>query len=289
MYVVVTKYAYLGRTNNWNLWASSSAPQSGLPGPVNGPDPNFRNSGTTNDLLGIAYGNSTFVAIGTAGTIITSTDGITWTGRTSSTTNTLNAIAFGGGVFATTGAGGIILTSPDGITWTSRASGTTNLLRGIAFANDRFIAVGVNGTVAMSGGTASTGTVANISTRSIIEAGDNPMIGGIIIQGGNKTVIIRAIGPSLTAFGVSNALADPTLELHDSTSLIASNNDWQTTQIGGIISGSQVAAIQSSGFAPTSPKESAIIATLAPGNYTAVVRGVNGTTGTGLVEVYALP
>lgn len=289
MYVVVTKYAYWGRTNNWNLWASSGPPQSGLPGPIGGQDPNFRNSGTTSDLLGVAYGNATFVAIGTAGTIITSPDGITWTSRTSGTTNTLYGISFGDGVFVTAGAGGTILTSPDGITWTSRASGTTNLLRGITFANHRFIAVGVSGTITISGSAATSGIVANISTRSIVEAGDNPMIAGIIIQGGNKTVIVRAIGPSLTAFGVTNALADPTLELHDSSSVIATNNDWQTTEIGGIITSSQVAAIQSSGLAPTSVKESAIIATLAPGSYTAVVRGVNGTTGTGLVEVYALP
>ena len=130
----------------------------------------------------------------------------------------------------------------------------------------------------------------NISTRAFVQTGDNVMIGGFIIQGtGLKTVIVRAIGPELSAFGVPNALADPTLELHSGTgALLASNDNWQTTHIGGIIPASQVSAIQTSGHAPTQPSESAIIATLPPGNYTAIVRGKNNTTGVALVEVYDL-
>jgi hypothetical protein len=117
------------------------------------------------------------------------------------------------------------------------------------------------------------------------------MIGGFIVQGTQPdTVIVRAIGPELIPFGIPNALADPTLELHNGTgTLIASNNNWQTTIIGGIITSSQVSAIQNSGHAPTQPTESAIIATLPPGNYTAIVRGVNNTVGVALVEVYDLP
>jgi len=102
-------------------------------------------------------------------------------------------------------------------------------------------------------------------------------------------VIVRGIGPELTPFGVPDVLADPTLELHDGTmALIASNDNWQTTIIGGIITANQVAEIQNSGHAPTMATESAIIATLPPGNYTAIVRGVNNTTGVALVEVYDL-
>ena len=90
-------------------------------------------------------------------------------------------------------------------------------------------------------------------------------------------------------FGITNALADPKLELHDGNqALIASNDNWQTTIIGGIIAGDQVGAIQNSGHPPTQPSESAIIATLPPGNYTAIVRGVNNTVGVALVEVYDL-
>src|SRR4029077_12055 len=130
----------------------------------------------------------------------------------------------------------------------------------------------------------------NISTRSFVQTGANVMIGGFIIEGGGpKRVIVRAIGPELTQHGVPNPLADPTLELHDSTgALIASNDNWQHTIIGGIITSNQVAAIRASGHAPGDPRESAIIATLQPGNYTAIVRGVNATTGVGLVEVYDL-
>jgi hypothetical protein len=80
------------------------------------------------------------------------------------------------------------------------------------------------------------------------------------------------------------------LELHDGNgALIATNNDWQTTQIGGIITSDQSTEIQNSSHAPSSPKESAIIAMLPAGAYTAIVRGVNGTTGVGLVEAFTLP
>jgi hypothetical protein len=133
-------------------------------------------------------------------------------------------------------------------------------------------------------------TLGNISTRSFVQTGDNVMIGGFIVQGTQpKRVIIRAIGPELSQFGVPTPLSDPTLELHDSTgALIASNDNWRHTIIGGIITGDQVRDILNSGYAPSDPRDSAIIADLPPGNYTAIVRGVNDTTGVGLVEVYDL-
>lgn len=133
-------------------------------------------------------------------------------------------------------------------------------------------------------------TLGNVSTRSFVQTGQDVMIGGFIVQGTQrKNVIIRAIGPELSQHGVPDFLADPTLELHNANgALIASNNDWQHTIIGGIITQSQVQAIQNSGHAPTDSRESAIIANLPPGNYTAIVRGVNNTTGVALVEVYDL-
>ena len=135
-------------------------------------------------------------------------------------------------------------------------------------------------------------TIGNISTRGFVQTGNDVMIGGFIVQGtGPKTVIIRAIGPELIPppYNIPNALADPTLELHNGTgALIASNDNWQSTIIGGIITADQVTAIQTSGHAPTQPSESAIIGTLQPGNYTAIARGVNNTTGVALVEVYDL-
>ncbi len=133
-------------------------------------------------------------------------------------------------------------------------------------------------------------SLGNVSTRSFVQTGSNVMIGGFIVQGsGPKRVIIRAIGPELTQYGVPNALANPILELHNGTgALIATSDDWQTTILGGIITSSQVSDIQNSGHSPTAASESAIIADLQPGNYTAILRGVNNTTGVALVEVYDL-
>lgn len=123
--------------------------------------------------------------------------------------------------------------------------------------------------------------LANISTRGFVDTGDNAMIGGFIVSSNLPTsnVVVRAIGPSLTAAGVSNALANPTLELHDQNGAVfASNDDWQQD--------ARATEIQSDHLAPGDPRESATLQTLAPGNYTAIVRGVNNTTGVGLVEVY---
>jgi subtilisin family serine protease len=123
----------------------------------------------------------------------------------------------------------------------------------------------------------------NISTRGLVQLGDNVMIGGFILAGdggGSLTVLVRAIGPSLTQHGVSGALQDPVLELHNgSGALIYQNDNWQDTQ---------ASAIQATGLAPSDPRESAILQTLAPGNYTAIVRGTNSTIGVALVEVYNL-
>jgi plastocyanin len=122
----------------------------------------------------------------------------------------------------------------------------------------------------------------NISTRALVQTGDNVMIGGFIITGsGQKRVIVRAIGPSLAQHGITNPLQDPTLELHNGNgAVIAFNDNWKD---------SQQAEIQATGLAPTNDLESAIVATLAPGNYTAIVRGKNDTIGVALVEVYDLP
>jgi N-acetylneuraminic acid mutarotase len=135
-----------------------------------------------------------------------------------------------------------------------------------------------------------TSMLGNVSNRAFVQTGANVMIDGFIVQGSQpKRVIIRAIGPELTQYGVPDALANPTLELHDRTgALIASNNNWVSTIIGGIITTSQVREIQASGYAPGDLRESAIIADLSSGNYTAVVRGVNNMTGVALVEVYDL-
>ncbi len=121
----------------------------------------------------------------------------------------------------------------------------------------------------------------NISTRGRIGVGDEVLIGGLIVRGAqSKKIIVRAIGPSL-AGSVSGALANPVLEMYNSSgTLIASNDDWGTS--------AQRADIIASTVAPSNPLESAIVTTLAPGSYSAIVRGANGGTGIGLVEVYDL-
>jgi hypothetical protein len=132
--------------------------------------------------------------------------------------------------------------------------------------------------------------LANVSTRAFVQTGDDVLIGGFVVQGSEtKRVIIRGIGPELTQHGVPDALFNPTLELHDgSGALIASNDNWQHTIIGGIITSSQAQDIMNTGYAPGDERESAIVADLQPGNYTAILRGVNGQTGVALVEVYDL-
>ena len=120
----------------------------------------------------------------------------------------------------------------------------------------------------------------NIATRGQVQTGDNVMIGGFIIQGnGPQTVVVRARGPSLTAAGVPGALANPVLQLYSGQTVIAANDDWQTA--------ANAATLQASGFAPSEALESAILITLNPGAYTAIVSGAGGTTGVGIIEVFA--
>ena len=132
------------------------------------------------------------------------------------------------------------------------------------------------------------GAAVNVSTRLPVGAGDDALIEGFIVQGpvgSTKKILIRAIGPSLLPFGITDALTNPTLEIHDSTTaIVAMNNDWKSTQLGGLISSDQFAEINGSGAAPSDDLESAIIANLTPGSYTAVVRGAGNTTGTGVVD-----
>ncbi len=121
---------------------------------------------------------------------------------------------------------------------------------------------------------------ANISTRGRVGSGDGVLIGGFIVRGGtDKTVIIRALGPSLGGFARSAILANPLVELHNGDgTVVASNDDWQTS--------SQADAIVASGIPPSDPRESALLLTLGPGDYTAIVRGADGGEGIGLVEIY---
>lgn len=129
--------------------------------------------------------------------------------------------------------------------------------------------------------TAGAAKVVNISTRGFVLTGENVMIGGFIITGNDPSqLVVRGIGPSLGAFGVPNVLADPLLELHNGNgALIQINNDWHDTQ---------ETALQATGLAPTNNLESAMLISVPPGNYTAILKSADGGTGNALVEVYKL-
>jgi len=126
--------------------------------------------------------------------------------------------------------------------------------------------------------------LANLSTRGFVNSGDNVMIGGFIIggiSGGSSTMLVRAIGPSLTALDVAGALQDPSLEIHDSSgTIIASNDNWRDWQ---------ASEIEATGLAPTDDRESAIVMVLPSGGYTTIVRGLDNSVGVGLVEAYNVP
>jgi len=120
----------------------------------------------------------------------------------------------------------------------------------------------------------------NLSTRALVLTGNDVMIAGFVIAGGDKTVAIAVAGPSLAAYGISNPLANPTVTLMRSSdqAVLATNDDWQAAP--------NAAQIQASGFAPANPLEPAVLVTLPPGAYTAVVSGVGGGTGTAVVGLY---
>ena len=124
-------------------------------------------------------------------------------------------------------------------------------------------------------------TLGNVSTRGLVQTGDDVLIAGFIIgTGESDTVVVRAIGPSLADAGIANPLQDPTLDLYDADGVvIMSDDNWRD---------SQETLIQSTGLTPTNDAESAIIDSLSPGNYTAVVRGKDNGTGVALVEVFNL-
>jgi hypothetical protein len=128
----------------------------------------------------------------------------------------------------------------------------------------------------------SNSTLANISTRGSVGTADNVLISGFIVGDvGSATVVVRALGPSLTSYGVSGVLSDPMLTVYDSTgTAIASNDNWQSDP--------HYDEIQRNGLAPPNSVESALVLHLPAGAYTAIVRGADGGTGIGLAEVYTL-
>jgi sugar lactone lactonase YvrE len=205
---------------------------------------------------------------------------------------------------ADSGSGSILKFAPDG----TKTTFVTNAGRpyGLAFeatgnlivadnengATDRYSVDGVKATVFQSDFNTpqfvaiepTQHQLLNISTRGTVQGGNDVLIAGFVVGGNGPVgtaVLVRALGPSLASFGIANPLADPVIELRDSSgTLIASNNNWRE---------SQASAISATGLAPTDDRESAILATLRGGAYTAIVGSATGAPGTAVVEVYNIP
>ncbi len=177
--------------------------------------------------------------------------------------------------------------------------GTTNATNGFSFASvlDNFLYVGTatltNGVLKGNYPLDSSNTayfqmtrenvtyhLINISTRGFVGTGSSVMIAGFVIRGGAKRVIIRALGPTLSGFGVVGALADPTLEVLKDGATLTTNDNWRTHPTNS--------EVQAASLAPANEVESAVAVTLEPGSYTAIVRGAGGATGVALVEVYEM-
>ncbi len=132
------------------------------------------------------------------------------------------------------------------------------------------------------------GQLANLSTRALVGLNENILVPGLVVSGEtSRTLLVRAIGPGLSQFGVSGVLADPNLSVFHGTSVIASNDNWQEQPNPTTVS---AAAAQTGAFGlPIGSKDSALVLTVEPGAYTFQITGAGGTTGVALVEVYILP
>lgn len=164
-----------------------------------------------------------------------------------------------------------------GVTVVGLAEGTCTIAADQAGSSNYLAAA--RATQSFTVGPANPARLRGISTRMQVLTGDDAMIGGFIIGGTSpKTVVVRARGPSLAYLGVPGTLANPRLDLYAGQTVIASNDDWQAAP--------NAAALSASGYQPSEPAESAILVTLNPGPYTAIVSGVGGGTGVGIIEVF---
>jgi hypothetical protein len=191
-----------------------------------------------------------------------------------------------------TQVGGIITSDQEAEIEGSNLAPTNDLesaiIADLAPGNYTAVVRGVNNTVgtgivdAYDLSPASPARLANVATRGLIQPGDQLMIAGFIIQSGDVRAVIRAIGPSLSAFGITNALPDTTLQLRDvNGAIVRENDDWQSDP-------AQKQELEATGLQPSNAKEAAVVATISPGQYTVQVRGKPETTGIGVVEVYFL-
>ncbi len=248
-----------------------------------------------------------FVSNAGADTIVKIAPDGTKTAFVSAGLNSPGGIAFdanGNLLVADTGSNTIVKVAPDGTTSTLVSTGLNaptdvavdglgNLLVADSGSNS-ILKVAPDGTITTVASplvgpqyiaqASSVHQLLNLSTRGFVETGDHVLIGGFIVRGtptgdlGQTTVVVRAIGPSLAAAGVSDPLMDPIIELYDGAgTLITTNDNWKD---------SQQAEIEATGLAPSDDREAAIEAFLTDGSYTAIVRGSGRSTGVALVEAY---
>jgi hypothetical protein len=246
------------------------------------------------------------VATGSAGAAVTFSDDFTVTPQISewsasvgqldetNTTADLRALAYGDGYVVTGGDNGTLLTSVDGKTWTPAepllgpgvATTASYLAAAYSPSLDIFVVVGTEDVILTSTVPAETARLVNLSTRAHVGTGANFLIPGFVIRGnGTETLLIRADGPALSAFGVPGALAEPSLSVFDNDgNVVASNTGWGTNANPAQVAG---AATSVGAFALASGSaDCALIASLPAGAYTVQVSGVNGTSGVALAEIY---
>lgn len=258
----------------------------------------------------ICFFNGLFIA-GNVSELATSPDGTTWTRLTvpfQYANMTIQGIKVLNGRAFAFGNTGLLMSSVDGAEWTTHTTGTTLNVVALDYDNDRLLAFrsgasassgspaasepwapvggGSGGGSGGNGGGADAACIANISTRAWIGAGDSLLISGFVIQGNApKTVLVRAVGPTLAAFGVAGALADPQVRLvNQAGAELGFNNDWGTLPDQAGLAAA-TSAVQAFGLAAGS-RDAAILTTLQPGLYSTQVSGVGSGTGVALVEIY---
>jgi hypothetical protein len=240
--------------------------------------------GATPNIVGSAYTNN---FVGAAATVLYGIDSSQDTLVIQEPPNTGQLGTIGSLGVDTSDQVGFDISQGSGVAYASLPVGGTAGLYTINLATGAATLVGnIGNTVTLSGETivglaVPTATrLLNIAARGRVNPGDDVLIGGFISRGGGR-VLLRAIGPSLGAFGVTDALADPVLTLKDvNGATLATNDDWQS---------SQGADITATGLAPSNSQESAILTSLPAGSYTGVVSGKGAATGLAVVEIYQLP
>jgi hypothetical protein len=253
---------------------------------TNGTSWSSANSGTNLSILDVTYGSAGFVAVGQLGIALRSQNGLSWTAVSTGVLSDLNGISYGPEGYVASGINGVILTSQDGITWTSRYSRTNNALNSSIYANGLYLVSGRSGAI-LAAQVDPGKPLVNLSTRGFVGTGTERMIAGFVLSGGTspvKTVLIRAAGPSLGPLGVTGFLADPFLEVKSGPDTVITNDNWGdfTDQTALAEATAKVGAFD---LIPNS-KDSSLLVDLPNGKYTALVTGVNATTGVSIVEVY---